>query len=245
MSLPRPIARAAKRILYAGSALECPVCQLSFRKFLPSTPHQRPDARCPACDAVERDRLTITFLRDRTDLFDGRPKRFLHIAPEPLMAKIFRRAAGEAGYLSGDLFSPRAMEKMDITDIHHPDASFDVVYCSHVLEHVPDDRKAMREFCRVLKPDGWAILNVPITADVTDEDPSITDPQERLRRFGQTDHVRRYGPDYADRLRESGFEVNVFKVLDVVDAERAAKIGIEKDLERSVFFCRRGSSAEA
>ena len=79
--------------------------------------------------------------------------------------------------LAGD---PDVDERMDITDIQHPDHSFDVIYCSHVLEHVPDDRAAMREFHRTLDPGGWAVLNVPINADRTFEDPSVTDPQERL-----------------------------------------------------------------
>lgn len=246
MRLPRGLARIAKRVVYAGSARYCPVCQRSYRRFLPSSPHRRPDARCPGCDAVERDRLTFCFLREQTDLFDGRPKQFLHIAPETRLAPLFRRAAGDAGYLSGDLFDPRAMEKMDITDIRHPDESFDVIYCSHVLEHVPDDRRAMREFHRVLKADGWAILNVPITAEQTDEDPTITDPQERYRRFGQDDHVRRYGPDYVDRLREAGFRVEVVNVDEIVDANRASKIGVDNNPSTgSVFYCRRDDAPDA
>jgi SAM-dependent methyltransferase len=97
--------------------------------------------------------------------------------------------------------NPRAMVRMDITDIQYPKDTFDVIYCSHVLEHVVDDRKAMREFHRVLRPDGWALLLVPITVEKTFEDPSVTDPEERLSVFGQEDHVRCYGPDYVERLR--------------------------------------------
>jgi ubiquinone/menaquinone biosynthesis C-methylase UbiE len=89
---------------------------------------------------------------------------------------------------------------MDITDIQYPDNTFDVIYCSHVLEHVPDDRKAMREFARVLKPEGWAVFMVSLSEEHTIEDPSITSPAERERLFGQHDHVRRYGPDFKDRL---------------------------------------------
>ena len=97
-----------------------------------------------------------------------------------------------SGYLTSDIRHPRAMVKMDITDIQYPDNPFDVIYCSHVLEHVPDDRRALSEFYRILKPTGWAILLVPIIAEKTFEDPSITDPSERLKLFGQADHVRGY-----------------------------------------------------
>ena len=111
-------------------------------------------------------------------------------------------------YVSADLDSPLAMANVDITDLPFDDESFDLILCSHVLEHVHDDRLAMRELRRVLKPDGWALLLVPISADVTFEDPSIVRPSDRLRLFGQADHVRRYGPDYVDRLRHVELEIS-------------------------------------
>src|SRR5205814_9838929 len=112
--------------------------------------------------------------------------------PEPIIAKLLKPRLRNA-YVTADLDAsdPLVDVQMDITDIHYPDRSFDVIYCSHVLEHVPDDRKAMREFCRVLRDDGWAVLLVPITARSTFEDPTVTTPEERLRLFGQVDHVRR------------------------------------------------------
>ena len=128
--------------------------------------------------------------------------------------------------------------KMDIMDIQYPDESFDVIYCSHVLEHVPDDRKAMREFRRVLKRGGWAILLVPITAGKTHEDPSITEPAERLRVFGQEDHVRIYGPDYVDRLREAGFAVTETRVPDLVSPEDAQLMGLTQ-AAGEIHLCRR------
>ncbi len=109
-------------------------------------------------------------------------------------------------YLSVDLDSPYAMRHCDITAIPEPDASFDVVICNHVLEHIPDDRKAMRELRRVLKPGGLAVLQHPIhDRPDTFEDQSIVSPDERLRVFGQEDHVRIYGWDFVDRLRDVGF----------------------------------------
>lgn len=116
----------------------------------------------------------------------------LHVAPEPSFGVIFSKSK-YIDYLSADLYDKSVMVKMDITDIQYPENYFDIIFCSHVLEHVLDDKKAMREFLRVLKPTGWAVLQVPIMAMKTIEDPSITDPDERLRVFGQHDHVRRYG----------------------------------------------------
>ncbi|QDV82909.1 hypothetical protein TBK1r_18410 [Stieleria magnilauensis] len=131
----------------------------------------------------------------------------LHVAPEPCLRPHFKEHIGES-YLTADLLANDVDVNMDITEIQYPDNTFDVIYCSHVLEHVPDDRKAMKEFLRVLNPDGFAVLMVPITAEQTVEDPSVTDPQERLRLFGQEDHVRRYGPDFSERLRGAGFVVD-------------------------------------
>ncbi len=151
----------------------------------------------------------------------------LHIAPELQLSRLFR-AQPSLDYLSADLKSPRAMVKMDITDIPYPDHTFDVIYCSHVLEHVPDDRKAMRELHRVLKPGGWAILQVPITAKATVEDPAVTDPQERLRLYGQIDHVRRYGPDYKDRLVEAGFGVILEQFVQELNERQVRRFGLNK-----------------
>lgn len=149
----------------------------------------------------------------------------MHIAPEPIIETLLKTLPN-IDYLSGDLMDSRAMEKMDITDIQHPDDSFDLILCSHVLEHVPDDRKAMSEFKRVLKPGGFAMLLVPITTYQTDEDPTVTDPNERLRRFGQDDHVRRYGLDYVDRLRDTGFNVEVIPPVEQFDYEQLLRMGI-------------------
>ena len=139
--------------------------------------------------------------------------------------------------MTADLFNPRVMVSMDVTNIRYPNHSFDVIYCSHVFEHVVDDRKAMREFRRVLKPGGWAILNVPITVERTFEDPTVIDPAERLRLFGQDDHVRCYGPDYVDRLREAGFTVEVTTVADLVPAETATQMGLT-EASGEIYTCR-------
>jgi SAM-dependent methyltransferase len=194
----------------------------------------RQDAKCPRCGALERHRLAWLFLQKNTDLFDGRSKKMLHVAPEPCYVPKFKNLMGN-NYLSADLFDPRAMVKMDICDIQYPDSTFDIILCNHVLEHVLDDRKAMQEFHRVLKVGGWAILNVPLSSETTFEDPTIVDPKERLRVFGQEDHVRRYGGDYVDRLRDSGFAVQIFQVEDLVDRDSAMTMGLTGAGE--VFYC--------
>ena len=164
------------------------------------------------------------------------PREFCTLLPEPYLARLFR-AAENVDYLSGDLMDVNAMVRMDITDIQYPDNSFDVVYCSHVMEHVPDDRRAMRELCRVLVPEGWAILQVPITAETTFEDPSVTDPRERERQFGQFDHVRRYGPDYADRLADAGFVVEIIDYAGKLGYREAAKYGLQPN--EHIYSCRK------
>ncbi len=177
------------------------------------------------------------FLTEKTDLFDGRRKKMLHVAPEPHLSSLFRRA-NYIDYLSADLSKDRAMIAMDITNIQYPDNTFDVIYCSHVLEHVPDDRKAMSEFHRVLKVGGWAILQVPIVAEVTYEDPTLTSPAERLRVFGHHDHVRNYGLDYKNRLIEAGFSVVVDDfVRRDLDEGTVARCGLM--LSENVYHCRK------
>lgn len=144
--------------------------------------------------------------------------------------------------MTADLLNPRAMVKMDITDIQFAEHTFDIIYCSHVLEHVTDDIQAMREFFRVLKNNGWAILIVPISSDHTFEDPLIIAPEERLKAFGQKDHVRRYGPDYVDRLHKAGFTVEITKVSDLVNSDEAERMGLTP-VSGKIYFCTKNTIA--
>jgi Methyltransferase domain len=164
---------------------------------------------CPSCRSLERQRLVWLYLLTETDLRrTGSRRRLLHVSPDPsLRLRLDREPWIEQ--ITADLDPAGVMVQMDITDIDFPDGFFDIIYCSHVLEHVPDDSRAMRELCRVLAPGGFAILQVPLWDIITDEDPSITDELERTRRFGQRDHVRRYGRDYPERLAWAGFDVTV------------------------------------
>ena len=170
----------------------------------------RLNARCPVCYSVDRERLLYLYLQHKTSLFTSKTT-LLHVAPERSLSSIIKKHS-HIDYLTADLLSNETMVNMDITNIHYPDDSFDAVICNHVLEHIIDDKKAMRELYRVLKPNGWGILQVPIsrTLAVTHEDLSVITPEEREHEFGQSDHVRIYASDYLERLKEAGFQVEEF-----------------------------------
>ena len=147
---------------------------------------------------------------------------FLHVAPEYCFSKYFHKKF--YNYLTADLYSDTVMVKMDITDIKYPDESFELIIANHVLEHVSDDLKAMKELYRVLSKNGFAILMVPQTKDaITFEDFSITNPKERAVAFGQDDHVRRYGQDYSSRLEKAGFNVKVIRANDLLSDNKISK----------------------
>jgi SAM-dependent methyltransferase len=186
---------------------------------------------------MERHRLMWLYLHARPELLTS-PMRLLHVAPEPIFEKLFR-SRPQIDYLSADLDGSQAMVAMDLTRIDVPDKSFDAIVCSHVLEHIPDDGKAMREMCRILKPGGWAILQSPVenSRTITYEDWSITSKQDRLKHFGQEDHVRIYGRDYADRLRNAGFVVNVDRFGEKIGSDRVRFHSLQAD--EDVYFCRR------
>jgi predicted SAM-dependent methyltransferase len=236
-SIPQPIKRTARIVAFYGNKRYCPVCNHSFRTFMSAGNPAREEARCPACDALERHRFLWRYLQEKTPFFESRGARMLHVAAEECFEPRWRHIIGR-GYITADLMHP-ADVKMDVTDIQFSDNEFDIVYCSHVLEHVPDDRKAMREFHRVLKPGGFALLLVPITEEKTFEDPSITDPKERLRLFGQHDHVRRYGPDYVGRLRDAGFVVNVMHASDFLSPKEIERLAIGTSDAGEIFHCRK------
>ena len=157
-----------------------------------------------------------------------------------MLQKTFK-ARPNLSYVSADLNSSLAMARMDITQLPFPDASFDVVLCSHVLEHVPDDRSAMAELFRVLHPAGWAIIVAPVDRSRAEtlEDPRVTRPQDRARLFGQHDHVRLYGRDYISRLECAGFSVNVDSYVTQLDDRIIALYGLNR--HERIFLCTRAA----
>lgn len=213
----------------------CPICNNNVRVFLPYGVNPRPNALCPICGSLERHRLVYLYFKEQTNLFTKKIK-MLHIAPEKILTAIFSKQFN-IDYLSADIDSSRAMVEMDLQDIRLPDNLFDVIYCSHVLEHIPDDRKAMKELYRVLRPGGWAVLQVPIKKNLqnTLENSSVITPEQRILHYGQHDHLRLYGMDYEERLREAGFNVKVDKYIETLDEQIINKYALAKD--EYIYFC--------
>lgn len=207
-----------------GSRYTDPIDGKSFRTFLPyGYATQRSNVLAPGTLSLERHRLLWLYLQSETDFFSA-PKKVLHVAPEQAFYKRFRKQANLT-YTTTDLVSPLADVKADICNLPFADNSFDVILCNHVLEHIPDDIKAMQELYRVLKSGGMGIFQIPqdLNREITFQDDSITDPQERTKIFGQYDHVRIYGRDYFDKLRSIGFtvhEVNYTKKFTQQEIER-------------------------
>lgn len=224
-------------LYYRGSKYTCPVNGKSYRKFLPyGRINVRENALCPGSLSLERHRLMWLFLKDKSNFFTGNLD-FLHIAPEVCFIDKFRELHGDK-YITADIESPLADLKMDVHEIPFEDNKFDWVICNHVMEHVENDRKAMKEILRVLKPGGHAIMQIPIfhpIPDVTLEDPSITSPKEREKVYGQDDHVRMYGKDYPQRLEECGFKVEPVDYAKELTEEERFRYALPED--EIIYFC--------
>jgi SAM-dependent methyltransferase len=233
--LPLETRRQIKVLRWRGNARYCPICEHHFSMFLEAGfREKRIDAKCPVCGSIERHRLAWHFLTQKLSLLDGEPKRILHFAPENSLQQRFRQIQN-LQYVTADLDNPYITVKIDITAIGFASSSFDGIYCSHVLEHVPDDAAALREMKRLLKPGGWAVLQVPIKGETTSEDLTITDPQERLRLYGQEDHVRWYGNDFIDRVKAAGFEAEELTGKDVLSEENIVRFGVKQE---NLYYCR-------
>lgn len=241
-----------KRKAHEGGLLECNYCGSTVRQWDPRgidaevitrldiVPTGYRLATCPFCQSYDRDRLLYFFLQRHTNLF-SQPTKLLHMAPELTLAKVIGEHA-HIDYMSGDLDGALAMRALDVTQLDFPDATFDAVICNHVLEHVPDDRKAMSELLRVLKPGGWAVLQVPIGVKLgqTIEDFTLKTDAERLDKFGQIDHVRVYTlSDYVSRLESVGWQVSVIDFPQEMGADQITKFGLHP--REKVVYCTRPS----
>lgn len=212
---PRPLlirlsylARPVLAFFLKGKKYTDPIDGKSFRKFLPyGYEKTRENVLAPGTLSLERHRLFWLYLQNETDFF-FKPSKVLHFAPEQAFYDRFKRLE-HLDYITTDLNSPLADVKADICDLPFNDNEFDYIFCNHVLEHIPDDTKAIKELYRVLKPGGTGVFQVPqdLSREKTFEDDSITEKKERAEIFGQYDHVRIYGKDYFDRLRNAGFTV--------------------------------------
>lgn len=226
-TIPRPVlirlsylARPVISLFLKGNTYTDPIDGKSFSRFLPyGYENQRDNVLSPSTLSLERHRLLWLYLINETDFFTA-PAKVLHFAPEQAFYKRFRELK-HIEYTTTDLNSPLADVKADICNLPFTDNEYDIIFCNHVLEHIPNDTKAMQEIYRVLKPGGMAILQIPqdLNRETTFEDDSITDPQERARIFGQYDHVRIYGRDYFEKLRSIGFKVDEVNYTSILSKE--------------------------
>jgi SAM-dependent methyltransferase len=211
---------------YRGKNYTDPINGKSYRKFLPyGYQKQRPNVLSPGTLSLERHRLLWLYFDRETNFFD-RTADVLHIAPEQAFVKRFKKL-NHRSYITSDMHSPLADVQADICKLPFSDEQFDWVVCNHVLEHIPNDKIAMQQIYRVLKPGGTAILQVPLRPDQnTYEDDRITDPKERARVFGQYDHVRIYGKDYQNRLEQVGFQVKMLAYAEQLTLEEQTRYAV-------------------
>lgn len=229
--IPRPLlirlsywVRPLIALSLKGNRFTDPIDGKSFRTFLPyGYESPRENVLSPSTLSLERHRLLWLYLKNETEFF-SKPLKVLHFAPEQAFYKRFKKL-GNIEYTTTDLNSPLADVKADICNLPFPDNAFDVILCNHVLEHIPNDTKAMQELYRVMKPGGWGIFQIPqdLKRETTFEDDSITDKKERARIFGQYDHVRIYGRDYFDKLRSIGFTVEEVDYTQILPPDAVQK----------------------
>jgi predicted SAM-dependent methyltransferase len=235
-TIPRPIliqlsyvVRPAIALFLKGNKYTDPIDGKSFRSFLSyGYEKQRNNVLSPSTLSLERHRLLWLYLKNETDFFSSKLK-VLHFAPEQAFYKRFRKLPN-VDYITTDLDSPLADVQADICNLPFKDNEFDVILCNHVLEHIPDDTKAMQELYRILKPNGWGVFQIPqdLSREKTFEDHTITDRIERAKIFGQYDHVRVYGRDYFDKLRTIGFKVEEVDYTSKLTKEEVTKFCLAK-----------------
>ena len=223
-------------IFMRGNKFEDPINGKTYRKLLPyGRLKSRKNAIAPDSMSLERHRLMWLFMKKKTNFFTANLK-FLHIAPEYCFIKLFKEMKN-LDYITGDLISPWADVKMDVHDIPFKANTFDVVICNHVLEHVEDYQQVMKEFYRVMKPNGWGIFQVPIDRnnEKTQEDKNVTDPKERERLYGQSDHLRLFGLDYGKKLSSVGFKVTESNFINELDNDLVQRYALP--VGEMIYFC--------
>jgi SAM-dependent methyltransferase len=240
----RPTVRAqynrATWWLYAGTKVRCNCCETRFRRFRVYVGDDGHRAQmCPRCGSLGRHRVDWLYLTTRTDALSG-PVNLLHIAPEVCLENTLR-ALPNVNYLSADYDSTLAMDQVDVTNIHYEDNRFDGVICNHVLSVVDDDRRAMSELQRVVKPDGWALVQSSVdrsreTLERGDAAPPSGSSPGDPDRYEEV-MMRAYGRDYETRLAEAGFLVTVSDFAKELSPEVQRELGL--DLDETIFFCRK------
>lgn len=230
-SIYRSVRQQFRAIKYRGTGVACPICEQEFSSWIDN----KPTGTCPGCGSAPRQRLLWLFLKSNTSIFEE-PQRLLHFAPEACLQGRFT-SLPHLKYTTVDRSAPGVDVYADITNLPFQEGSVDAIVCCHVLEHIPDDRAAMAELYRVLAPGGNAYIQVPYsrTKD-TDEDPSVTEPAERQKRFGQFDHVRVYGRDLKQRLEAVGFKASEQYYARTMEPSSLPVYGLWVDV---IFWCQK------
>lgn len=253
-SAKQVIRNILKLVRYWGFQYSCPLCNKNFRKFVPNNKRTggqmtiekykivamgtRANYACPRCGSTDKERLVWLYLT-REMKISSRHLKILHAAPEIKTRKILS-SLPNIEYISGDKFEGDTRYSdgrysgamyLDVTKIPFQNDKFDLIICNHVLEHVPDDRRAVKEMYRVLKPGGRAILQVPVSYQLerTIENKNIVDPTEREKAFGQKDHVRVYSEaDYISKLNEAGFKIRPVEQKEFLRPEEIENAGLSR-----------------
>ena len=233
LTLKGRLRRNLQRLRYFGLRHWCPLCRSALRRFLPHGVVPRPNAVCPVCQSRDRHRLAWLYLRPIL-ASAAHPLDFLHLAPEPQLARRLARLP-QLRYRAGGL-GPPPLEWMDITALPLPASSQDFIVCSHVLNMLPSDREAMLELRRVLRPGGCALLQVPVQRGAhTVELAATASEGERLAAFGDPGMFRRYGSDLRLRLEAAGFTVDVLPFYQSIpEPRRRRRLGL---IDEDLYLC--------
>lgn len=224
---------------YRGTAVYCPCCERTYRSFLPYGNERREQAVCPRCNALERNRVLWLYLTRELNVA-AQSWRVLHFAPERTLERRFK-ALPSLTYIGADLNPQLADHPMDITAIPLADASIDLLICSHVLGHVPDEGQALQEIRRVLKPDGLAILMTVIDPQLaaTYEDAAHNTPALRLAHYGEHDLLRRHGRDFGARIAASGMQVEALDYRLTFEETERRRLGLGNGDREVLYLCRK------
>jgi SAM-dependent methyltransferase len=238
------LALAVRAVPFIGGRFVCPCCGWRLRAFTMGgfSLRTRHHGYCPRCNAKARHRRVWLYLQERTNLF-SQNLRLFHVAPKYSLSRRLARMP-HIDYVSADITNrPNTVLTMDLATVPLRSSKFDAVICIHVLEHIDDDRSAIAEMYRILRPGGWALISVPIRLDQrTYEDASIVSPAAREAAFGETSHVRYYGYDLSDRLATVGFEVSIDRASDLDEPTRR-RYGLLDD--ENIFLCRKPAEVVA
>lgn len=227
------------KFMYGGNRHKCPICENKNNKFLAAGLYQkRPNEKCPFCGSLTRHRHMWTFLQ--TILKEGKTLKIIHFAPEKSLERRLKKFDELEYYTSEYEINQKSDYHFNIEAIDLPNDFCDLIICSHVLEHITDDKKAIKELFRILKPGGSALIQVPIWPSEqhpTYENPLVTDPRDRIIHFGQYDHLRIYGLDIISRLSEAGFSVEMIDIEQWFSQSEIKYYGLHNHLNiRELIF---------